>query len=78
VKTREPLTISSVDHKSFLRVNEAGAEAAAATSVSIAVRSMPMERVQPHITLDRPFFFVLRDVDSGCVFFAGTMANPQV
>mmetsp|Transcript_31782 Transcript_31782/g.79728 ORF Transcript_31782/g.79728 Transcript_31782/m.79728 type:complete len:461 (-) Transcript_31782:520-1902(-) len=76
VRSRDPLVISSVDHKAFLRVTEAGVEAAAATSVSIAARSMPIEKVQPHINLNRPFLFLLRDVDSGCVFFAGAMIRP--
>ena len=74
----EQLYIAWVQHKAFVDVNEEGTEAAAATGVAMAVpTSMPMDRpFTPTFRADRPFFYCIRDVETGCVLFAGRMAKP--
>jgi serpin B len=69
------LYISDAFHKAFVDVNEAGTEAAAATSVvvSSAARSMPQELV---FRADHPFVFLIRDARSGAILFMGRVANP--
>ncbi|MCA9522011.1 MAG: serpin family protein, partial [Myxococcales bacterium] len=52
------LVISKVIHKAFVKVNEQGTEAAAATAVIINDTSVPEPAT---ITLDRPFLFLIRD-----------------
>ena len=68
------LYISSVFHQAFVAVDEEGTEAAAATVVVIAMSSMPVSEVQ--LTIDRPFFFLIRDLSSGQILFAGRVLNP--
>jgi serpin B len=68
------LYISDVVHQAFVAVDEAGTEAAAATAVIIGVTSMPMAPFE--LTLDRPFVFFLRDVQTGAILFAGRLVNP--
>ena len=67
------LYVSKVLHKAFIEVNEEGTEAAAATAVRVAMRSMP--RVFEFIA-DKPFFFFIQHKPSHLVLFMGKMANP--
>jgi serpin B len=69
------LLISDVIHKSFVSVDEAGTEAAAATAVIMALTALPIgEPVE--VSLDRPFLFLIRDIDTGAMLFVGRVANP--
>jgi len=68
------LFISDVVHKAFVAVDEAGTEAAAATAVIIkltAVSETPVE-----VTLDHPFIFLIRDIETGAILFIGRVVNP--
>lgn len=66
------LLISDVKHKTFVEVDEEGTEAAAVTSVGVAVRSVP-----PSLRIDRPFLFAIRDSHSQTVLFIGKIEYPQ-
>jgi serpin B len=68
------LFISEVVHKAFVSVDEAGTEAAAATAVVMQKLGMPEEPVE--VTLDRPFLFLIRDIETGTVLFVGRVVNP--
>jgi serpin B len=68
------LYVSNVIHQAFVAVDEEGTEAAAATIVIVGVTSMPVSEIQ--LTIDRPFFFLIRDVESGQILFAGRVLNP--
>jgi len=70
------LFISDVFHKAFVAVDEAGTEAAAATAVIVGKTALPMVDVQ--LLVDRPFIFIIRDVNNGTVLFVGRVLNPQV
>lgn len=79
--TRNPedrLYISKVLHKAFVEVNEEGAEAAAATAVIMAVpTSAPVAfPFNPSFRADRPFLFLIRDMESGAVLFLGRVNQP--
>ncbi|RKZ13640.1 serpin family protein [bacterium] len=67
------LAITSVLHKAFIDVNEAGTEAAAATAVLIGTTSMPP---QATLTLDRPFLYMIWDRGTGAVLFLGRVSDP--
>ncbi len=69
------LYIKSVVHEAYLSVDEAGTEAAAATGVGISPTAIA---APPHIdvVVDRPFAFVLRDIKTGAVLFAGVVSHP--
>jgi len=68
------LFIGDVLHKAFVSVDEAGTEAAAATAVVMELTAMPEEPVE--VTVDRPFVFLIRDIETGAVLFLGRVANP--
>lgn len=71
----EPLSISRVQHKTFIEVNEEGTEAAAVTSVEIRATSAAV--IPPfQMTVDRPFFYAIRDNQTGTVLFMGTVVEP--
>lgn len=67
------LAISDVIHKSFVEVDEAGTEAAAATAVIMRLTAMPAEPVQ--LVIDRSFVFVIRDIETGTVLFVGRVVE---
>ncbi len=73
---KKDLYISDVLHKAFVAMDEAGTEAAAATTVIVGVTSMPAE---PPITFkaDRPIIFLIRDISTGTILFLGNMMNPS-
>ena len=58
-------------HEAFVRVDEEGTEAAAATAGVIDLVSLPMP-----VVLDRPFLFLIRDVETGAILFLGRVMNP--
>ncbi len=68
------LYIDDIFHKTFVSVNEEGTEAAAATGVVIRVTAVLQPRVQ--VTVDRPFIFFIRDLQTGTVLFVGRVLNP--
>ena len=70
------LFIGEVLHKAFVSVDEAGTEAAAATAVIMKLTAMPGEPVE--VTIDRPFIFLIRDIESGTMLFIGRVVNPGV
>jgi len=67
------LHIGEVIHKSFVAVDEAGTEAAAATAVVMRLTAMPAEPVV--VNVDRPFVFVIRDLETGVVLFMGRVVQ---
>lgn len=71
---RKDLSISDVIHKAFVSVDENGTEAAAATGVIVGVTSAPLEPIQ--VTLDHPFIFLIRDIQTGTILFVGRVVNP--
>jgi serpin B len=70
------LYISKVFHKAFVKVDEVGTEAAAATAVVMA-RAGGMPQAPPSFTADHPFLFLIRDLRSGTILFMGRVADPS-
>jgi serine protease inhibitor len=64
------LQIDFVQHDTYVRVHEAGTEAAAVTTVGVGITSAPMT---PQFFVDRPFIFVIRERLSGTILFIGKM-----
>ena len=67
------LFISEVLHKAFVSVDEAGTEAAAATAV--IMRESAAEPLV-EVTIDHPFIFLIRDIETGAILFVGRVMNP--
>jgi serpin B len=72
---KKDLYISSVVHKAYVSVDEAGTEAAAATGVVVGTTSMPMEIKD--FKMDRPFIFMIQDKPSGSILFLGRVTDPS-
>lgn len=66
------LFISQVIHKAFVKVNEAGTEAAAATAVIVVGGGVPKP-----VHIDHPFLFFIRDLKTGTVLFLGRVVDPS-
>jgi len=69
------LFIADVIHKAFVSVDEAGTEAAAATAVVIKEIAAPLEPIE--VTIDRPFVFLIRDIETGTILFVGRIVDPS-
>jgi serpin B len=69
------LAISEVLHKAFVSVDEAGTEAAAATAVIMRLTAVPGES-SVNVTIDHPFIFLIRDIETGAILFVGRVLNP--
>jgi serpin B len=74
----QPLFISDVLHKAFVRVDEEGTEAAAATAVMMGAGAAPMMDEPLRVQVDRPFLFVIRHEKTGEILFMGRVVNPKV
>lgn len=73
--TEAALAISEVQHKAFIRVDEKGTEAAAATGVIMVETSIPEPTVT--IIVNRPFLFFIRETETGTMLFAGRVTDPR-
>ena len=71
---KEALLIQEVAHQAFISVDEDGTEAAAATAVIAGATSLPSDIVE--LTVDRPFFFLIRDDETGAILFMGRVLDP--
>ncbi len=69
----QSLFISAVLHEAFIAVDELGTEAAAATAVAFD-ESAPADPVR--LTIDRPFLFFIRDLETGTILFIGRVLDP--
>lgn len=72
----ENVFISNVKHKTFIEVNEEGAEAAAVTSVEMGVTSAREEPERFTMIVERPFLVAIRDDHSGALLFVGAIVSP--
>lgn len=71
------LFISDIIHKTYIRVDEEGAEAAAVTVVIMETTAMPNEPIEKTVfCADRPFIFAIYDTTDNTVLFTGITANP--
>lgn len=74
---KKELYISKILHKAFIKVDEEGTEAAAATVVVMSDKSIG-EPVQLKIfRADHPFIFMIRENSTGAILFMGRITNPS-
>lgn len=71
---RGPLCVSDVYQKTVVEVDERGSEAAAVTTVTVNLTSARIQQ-DPVMTVDRPFYYMIADMDAGRVLFAGRIMN---
>ncbi len=68
------LHISEVKHKTYIKTDEEGTEAAAATSVTMNFTSIGPEGV---IRIDRSFLFAIVEEDTNAILFMGRVFDPS-
>ena len=72
------LYISDVFHKTFLRLDENGTEAAAATAIAMRAGAIKREPQQPaEVRVDHPFLFAIQHRPTGACLFLGRLTDPR-
>jgi serpin B len=74
-RTDDHLAVADVYHQVFVAVDEDGTEAAAATAAVVHATSGIL--VQRSVVVDRPFLFVIHDIEHGTPLFIGWVADPR-
>lgn len=72
--TEADLYVAAVLHQAFIAVDEEGTEAAAATAV--VMRDESAAQVT-QVVVDRPFLFVIHDVEHATPLFVGRVSDPS-
>jgi serpin B len=72
----EDLHLQAAVHEVFIAVDEKGTEAAAATAIVAGVTSAGPPPGAP-LVLDRPFLFLIHDVEHGAPLFLGRVDDPS-
>lgn len=68
------LFVDAVIHKAFVKVDEEGSEAAAATAAALGTLSGDSP---PTFRADHPFLFLIRDERTGSILFMGRVVDPS-
>lgn len=68
------VTVNSVVHKTLIKVDEEGTEAAAATAFLMARSGRPAFPTK--FIADRPFLFIIRDTATNVILFIGVVRRP--
>ena len=71
------LFIREVLHKAFVKVDEEGTEAAAATAVIMELGMAPLPEDTVEFRADHPFIFLIRDINNGSILFLGRLMDPR-
>ncbi len=76
--SKTPLQISTVRQKTFFKVDEKGAEAAAVTTIGMRLTSAaPRPEKVYEMTIDRPFLIQLVNKTRDITLFVGNIFNPN-
>jgi serpin B len=70
------LWVKTVRQKTYLQVDEAGTEAAAATGIQVEATSGAANPILS-ITFDHPFLFLIRDTTTAAILFESEIQNPE-
>jgi serine protease inhibitor len=71
------LYVDEVKQMSFVEVNEEGTEAAAVTVGGIKATSVRVEPKPFQMIVDRPFLFLIHDMQTSSVLFLGALSEPR-
>ena len=70
------LHIRDIIHKSYIKVNEKGTEASAATAVMVGQFIGPIPPPPPIFKADHPFIFLIQEQKTGNILFMGRVNDP--
>lgn len=71
------LFVSSILHKAFIKVDEQGTEAAAATMTMMDSKSIGEPVKLKIFRADHPFIIMIRENSTGAILFMGRISNPS-
>lgn len=71
--TAEKIWIDFVIHQAYVKVDEKGTEAAAATATGMVGSAMPRNVFRA----DHPFIFIIQEKDTGNILFLGRVVDPR-
>ncbi len=77
ITTQHKLWIDLVLHKAWVKVEEKGTEASAATGVVMTKAAAPLPKPLVVFKADHPFLFFIRDREIGFILFWGRLSNPH-
>jgi len=72
--TDQEIFISRVLHQTYIKTDEEGTEAAAATVVEFEFTSIPSSTV---VNVNRPFLYFIRETTTGTIVFMGQVVDPR-
>lgn len=72
------LYIGSVIHKAYIKVDEEGTEATAATAVVMETGAVMQDDHTTSFIADHPFIFIIQDKVTGNILFAGKVVDPTL
>jgi serpin B len=72
--TDQGIMISRVIHQTYIKTDEEGTEAAAATVVEFEFTSIPSTTV---VNVNRPFLYFIRETTTGTIVFMGQVVDPR-
>ena len=80
IRKERDLKIGAALHKAKIIVNEAGTEVATATVIGVVITTSVSTRPQPilKITVDKPFYYFIKDNKTNAVLFMGRMNKMEV
>jgi serine protease inhibitor len=77
MRHEKDLFISRVLHKTYVKVDEEGTEAAGVTAVEFTRSSVSPGNNEVYMKINRPFIFAIRENTSGAILFIGKVVNPN-
>ena len=77
IENEDDLFVSMILQKAIIDVNEKGTEAAAVTIIGVTDSCAPIQKEPKTVYLDRPFAFLMYDVENDVVLFAGKVVQPN-
>lgn len=77
MEPKKSLYISKIVHKAYIDVNEEGTEAAGATGVVIALKSISIKKI-PEFKADHPFIYMIIHNPTGQILFMGRVIDPNI
>jgi serpin B len=73
-----PLAVSSFVHETYVKVDEEGTTAAAASAMNAVAGAFPHREPPPfELIVDHPFFCAIAETHTATVLFAGVINDPR-
>lgn len=75
--SEQSIEVSSILHKTALKNDETGTEAAAVTAIIAETMALRQPETPVEVTIDRPFYFTITHNESGLNLFEGCIMQPE-